>query len=70
MEHDCAIREANRESVFTVCVDANTEMGVFILSTRYDVVLAKKGILGYGEVEEARLNVGIMRQARTHCMGQ
>lgn len=27
MEHDCAIREANRESVFTVCVDANTEMG-------------------------------------------
>lgn len=27
MEHDCAIREANRESVFTICVDAHIEMG-------------------------------------------
>ena len=27
MEHDCAIHEANRESVFTKSVDANIEMG-------------------------------------------
>ena len=46
MEHDCVIREANRESVFTLSVDAHIEIGR--MQMRNETGWVAWGCNGYG----------------------